>query len=127
MLKTGIKGKNETTVTESLTAKAIGSGALDVYATPAMIALVEETAWKSVQDELEPGQGTVGTKLEVEHIAATPVGMKVWCETELVDIDRRKLTFKVEVYDEVGKIGTGTHERFIVDNEKFQSKADSKR
>lgn len=114
-------------VTKELTAKAVGSGQLDVFATPAMIALVEETAWKSVADELEEGQGSVGTKLDVAHIAATPVGMKVWCETELVEIDRRKLTFKVKVYDEAGEIATGIHERYIVDNDRFEEKTNLKR
>lgn len=127
MLNTGLKGRMQRIVTKELTAKAVGSGQLDVFATPAMIALVEETAWKSVADELEEGQGSVGTKLNVAHIAATPVGMKVWCETELVEIDRRKLTFKVKVYDEAGEIATGIHERYIVDNDRFEEKTNLKR
>lgn len=127
MLNTGLKGRMQRIVTKELTAKAVGSGQLDVFATPAMIALVEETAWKSVADELEEGQGSVGTKLDVAHIAATPVGMKVWCETELVEIDRRKLTFKVKVYDEAGEIATGIHERYIVDNDRFEEKTNLKR
>ena len=77
MLQTGIKGKREITVTQELTAQAMGSGELPVFATPAVIALAEETAWRSVAPDLEPGQGTVGTELHVEHIAATPVGMIV--------------------------------------------------
>ena len=103
-----------------------GSGELPVYATPAMIALVEETAWRSVAQELEPGQGTVGTKLDFAHLAATPVGRKVRCETTLTGIDRRRLVFSAEVFDEAGKIGEGTHERFIVDNERFLAKADAR-
>ena len=83
MLHTGIKGNRELTVTQELTAQAMGSGELPVFATPAVIALAEETAWRSVAPELEPGQGTVGTELHVEHISATPVGMKVRCETDL--------------------------------------------
>ena len=126
VLTTGIKGNRELIVTEELTAKAIGSGELPVLATPAVIALAEETAWRSVAAFLEPGQGTVGTKLEVEHISATPVGMKVKCETELTEIDRRKLTFSVTVFDEVGVVAKGMHCRFIVDNEKFLKKAESK-
>jgi predicted thioesterase len=75
---------------------------------------------------LEPGQGTVGTELHVEHISATPVGMKVRCETELTEIDRRKLSFSVVVYDEAGEVARGTHCRFIVDNEKFLKRAEKK-
>ena len=126
MLNTGIKGKREITVTQELTAQAMGSGELPVFATPAVIALAEETAWKSVAPELESGQGTVGTELHVEHIAATPVGMKICCETELIEIDRRKLTFSVEVFDEAGAVARGTHCRFIVENEKFLKRAEKK-
>ena len=126
MLTTGIKGNSERIVTEELTARAMGSGELPVLATPAVIALAEETAWRSVAAFLEPGQGTVGTKLDVEHISATPVGMNVRCETELIEIDRRKLTFSVEVFDEIGVVAKGTHCRFIVENEKFLKKAESK-
>ncbi|MBR6352389.1 MAG: thioesterase family protein, partial [Firmicutes bacterium] len=118
MLKTGIKGHAELTVSEKYSAKAMGSGELDVFATPAMIALIEKAAWTSVAPELEEGRGTVGTKLDVSHIAATPLGMKVRCETELVEADGRRLVFRAEVYDEAGKVGEGVHERFIVDNEK---------
>lgn len=90
MLRKGMMGTIESQVKESMTAESVGSGELKVYATPMLIALAEETAWKSVAGELEPGQGTVGTKINIEHIAATPVGMKVRCETELIDIDRRR-------------------------------------
>lgn len=127
MLSVGIKGNLERTVTEDLTAEALGSGLLPVFATPAAVALAEETAWRSVAGELEEGQGTVGTLMELAHIAATPLGMKVRCETELVEIDRRKLVFTVKVYDEKEKVADGRHERFIIDNAKFLSKAESKR
>ena len=126
MLTTGIKGKQELTVTPELTAEALGSGLLPVFATPAVVALAEETAWKSVAPELDEGQGTVGTRMELSHIAATPVGMAVRCETELVEIDRRKLVFAIEVFDEKEKIAGGRHERFIIDNAKFLSKAQGK-
>ncbi len=126
MLQTGIKGNTERIVTEELTAQVMGSGELPVFATPAVIALAEETAWRSVAPELEPGQGTVGTELHVEHIAATPVGMKIRCETELIGIDRRMLTFSVEVSDEAGVVARGTHCRFIVENEKFLKRAEKK-
>lgn len=126
MLEAGIKGKRDTTVSEEVTAKAVGSGELNVYATPAMIALMEETAYKSVAGELEDGMGSVGTKMEVSHVSATPLGMRVTCETELVQVDGRKLVFSVKAYDEKGLIGEGMHERFVIQNEKFQAKADSK-
>ena len=122
-MDTGIKNKMGIVVTEGRTAKAMGSGELPVFATPAMIALVEETCWRSVADELESGQGTVGTMLDVKHVSATPVGMKVWCESELVGVDGRKLTFSVKVFDEAGLVGEGTHERFIIDNKRFLEKA----
>ena len=122
-MKTGIKGHTEQIVDESITADTVGSGLLHVFATPAMIALIEKTAWESIADELESGQGTVGTKVDVAHISATPIGMKVWCDTELVEVDNRRLVFSVTVYDEVGKIGEGTHERFIIYNDKFKAKA----
>ncbi len=115
------------TVTEDKTAEVMKSGTLKVLATPAMIALIEETAWKSVQSELGEGQGTVGTNLNVDHVAPTPLGMKVRCETELVEVDGRKLKFDVKVYDECGLIGKGTHERFIIVSEKFQAKANAKK
>ena len=126
MLETGIKGRKEIVVTQEKTAKAMGSGTLDVFATPAMIALMENTAYESVAAELEEGSGTVGTALNVKHVAATPVGMKVTCETELIKVDGRALTFSVKAFDEKGLIGEGEHERFIVFNEKFQAKADAK-
>ncbi len=126
MLETGMKGRKEIVVTQEKTAKAMGSGTLDVFATPAMIALMENTAFESVAGELEEGSGTVGTALKVKHVAATPVGMKVVCETELVEVDGRALTFSVKAFDEKGLIGEGEHERFIVFNEKFQAKADAK-
>ncbi len=83
-----------------------------------MIALMEQAAYTSVAGELEEGQGTVGTLMNVSHISATPVGMEVTAKSELVKVDGRKLVFHVEAYDERGKIGEGEHERFIIDNEK---------
>ncbi len=126
MLEVGIKGKKEMLVTKEKTAKAVCSGALQVFATPCMIAMMENTAFESVAPELEEGSGTVGTSLNVKHVAATPVGMKVTCETELIKIDGRALTFSVKAYDECGLIGEGEHERFIITEEKFQAKADAK-
>ena len=104
----------------------MGSGTLDVFATPAMIALMEQTAWQSVTPYLEEGQGTVGIRLEISHDAPTPLGMEVSCESELVEIDGRRLVFEVVAKDALGTIiGKGRHERFIIDEEKFQKKADA--
>lgn len=126
MLEAGIKGRDTVQVVRENTAAVVGSGMLEVFATPMMIALMEKTACESVAPYLQEGQGSVGTELNVKHVAATPVGMTVTCETELVEVDGRRLVFRVEAYDEVGLIGTGTHERFVVNNEKFQSKTDAK-
>ena len=104
MLNKGIIGKEELIVTEENTAKAVGSGGLEVFATPALIALAEKTAFQSVAEHLEEGQSTVGTHIDIKHIAATPVGMKVTCETELIEVDSenpRRLVFSVNIYDEV--------------------------
>lgn len=127
MLKEGIEGYQEMVVTEKETAKALKSGTMDVLATPAMIALMEETAWKSVAPDLEDGCATVGISLNVKHLSATPVGMKVFCKTNLVEIDGKRLMFVVEVSDGKGKVGEGIHERFIVQSERFQQKADEKK
>ena len=127
ILQTGIRGRIERTVTKDLCAGAIGSGELDVFATPAMIALIEETAWRSVVPYLQPGEGTVGTALNVRHLAATPEGQWVSCETELTLVDRRRLVFAVKVYDAFGVVGEGTHERFVIQYEKFLKKVDEKR
>ena len=127
MLQPGIKAEKSLTVTNANTAKTMGSGTLDVFATPAMIALIEQTAYTSIESELEPGWGSVGTSLNIQHLSATPVGMTVTAKTELVEVDRRRLVFNAEVYDEKGLVGKGTHERFLVENEKFQAKADAKK
>lgn len=126
MLQPGIKTEKSLTVTDANTAKTMGSGTLDVFATPAMVALIEQTAYTSIESELEPGWGSVGTSLNIQHLSATPVGMTVTATTELVEVDRRRLVFHAEVYDEKGLVGKGTHERFLVENEKFQAKADAK-
>ena len=126
MLETGIKGTRTITVDEENTAKAMGSGTLDVFATPALIALMEETCWRSVANELEEGSGTVGTLLEIKHTAPTPVGMKVICESTLTEVDGRRLVFEVIARDAKGVVGEGKHERFVIQNEKFQVKANAK-
>ena len=117
-LTTGIHGEQSVAVTNENTAKTMGSGTLDVFATPALVAVAEA---------LDEGCGTVGTKLELEHTAPTPVGMTVTCESELVAVEGRKLVFKVSLHDEKGPVGGGTHERFVINNAKFAAKAESKK
>ena len=122
----GLTNRVEITVTNSVTAAEVGSGDTLVFATPSMIALMEKTASLSVADYLDEESTTVGTELSVEHLAATPVGMKVYCISKLEAVEGRKLTFSLEVYDETGVIGRGSHGRFIVNRLKFQGKADAK-
>ena len=126
MIELGIKGRQETTVTAANIATNVGSGKVKVFATPMMISLIEKAAVLSIEPFLEPGQSSVGTHINVSHCSATPLGMTVWAETEVTEIDRRRVTFSVKAYDERGLIGEGTHERFIIDIEKFQAKADGK-
>ena len=127
MLTVGSKGYAETVVSTENTAKKMGSGTMDVFATPAMVALMEEAAWKCVAADLEPGMGTVGTSMQIKHVAATPLGMQVKAECELIEVDGRRLVFTVQAFDEAGVIGTGMHERFIVMEEKFLAKTESKK
>lgn len=123
-LKNGLKGRAENVVNEVNTAKHMGSGSLEVFATPALVALMEAAAVNALQ--LETGESSVGTALEIKHSAATPIGMKIWAEAELVEVDRRRLVFEINAYDEVEKIGSGRHERFIIQEERFLSKANQK-
>jgi fluoroacetyl-CoA thioesterase len=104
------------------TASHYGSGLIDVFATPAMIALMEKTAQLSIQEKLEDGYITLGTEICIKHTKATPVGMKVRCESKLIEADGRALIFELAAFDEEGKIGEGTHSRFIVNGEKFMAK-----
>jgi len=121
-LKIGIKGNLSITVKKKDTASQYGSGLIDVFATPAMIGLMEKTAQLSVQDYLPEGSITLGTEVHIKHIKATPVGQKVCCFSELIEINDRQLGFALKVFDETGEIGNGTHKRFIVDKAKFLNK-----
>ncbi len=127
MLSLGIKGAQSVNVCEDNLASTVGSGDLPVFATPSMIALIERTASENVRPYLETGYSTVGTHLDIAHSSATPLGMTVVCETELVEIDRRRLVFSVRVYDSETEVGSGTHERFVVDSARFLEKAEGKR
>ena len=126
-LETGIRGEQSVLVTEENTAKTMGSGTLDVFATPALVALAEKTCWQSIAPALEEGSGTVGTKLELEHTAPTPLGMTVTCHSELTAVEGRKLTFRVQLEDEKGPVGGGIHERFVINEAKFAAKAAAKK
>ena len=119
MLEAGIRNRKEDLVTKENSASAVGSGLLEVYATPSMIALMEGCCHESVEPYLDEGCGTVGISLDIRHTAATPVGMKVYCESELTEVKSRILVFSVKAYDEKGLIGEGIHERCIINNEKF--------
>lgn len=127
MLEAGIRGRALAAVTPANTARAMGSGTLDVFATPALAALAEQACWQSVAPELEPGCGTVGTKLSLEHTAPTPVGLTVTCDSELIAVEGRKLTFTVTLHDDRGPVGQGVHERVVVNDAKFFAKAEAKR
>ncbi len=131
-IKKGINNMNDIkatvseTVTEQNTAISVGSGSLAVYATPAMLALIEKAACEAIALLLSEGETTVGTLLNVNHLAATPVGMAVSATAELVERDGRKFVFAVTASDECGIIGEGTHERFLVYSERFTEKTYAK-
>lgn len=126
MLELGIKGQQSVVITNDKTAAEMGSGTLPVFATPAMIALMEKTAMLSVAEELSENQATVGTNLEIAHLAACGLGTTVTCESELIEIDRKRLVFSVTAYDGETVIGKGKHERFIIDTVKFMEKVNNK-
>lgn len=122
-MELGIKGAAETVVVYENTAAAVGSGALEVFSTPSMIALMEKASRELVQPYLEEGQSTVGTRLEVSHVAASPIGAHIRAESTLVEIDRRMLTFEVKAYADGELIGEGRHQRCIIYVERFMEKA----
>lgn len=122
-MELGIKGAAETVVVYENTAAAVGSGALEVFSTPSMIALMEKASRELVQPYLEEGQSTVGTRLEVLHVAASPIGAHIRAESTLVEIDRRMLTFEVKAYADGELIGEGRHQRCIIYAERFMEKA----
>ncbi len=126
MISPGITNRLTQTVTDQMTADRVGSGLAKVFATPMMIALMEKTCADSVAPLLPEGQSTVGTHINVSHCSATPVGLDVWCDSELIEVDRRRLLFTVKAYDPCGLIGEGQHERFIVDNARFQANTENK-
>jgi predicted thioesterase len=128
-MQIGTKGEQKLEVTADKLANKVGSGLVSVFATPMMIAAIENTAASSVQSQLDEGKTTVGTLVNVSHVAATPEGMTVRVETELTEVtpNGKLLTFKVAAYDDAGLIGEGTHQRAVVDKERFEAKAQAKK
>jgi fluoroacetyl-CoA thioesterase len=125
-LRVGLVGQARRTVETSLLASSVGSGALDVFSTPSLIALMERAARDAVETLLDAGQITVGVHVDVRHLAATPLGAEVVARAELVEIDSRRLVFHVEAFDPQEKIGEGTHERAIVDPDRLLARANAK-
>lgn len=118
-LEVGMRGEAELTVTDANTADRYGAGGVRVLATPVMIGLMENAAWRAVESALPPGETTVGTLVNIRHLAATPVGERVVATAELIEIDGRRLVFHVAARDEHRAIGDGTHERTRVHLERF--------
>ena len=123
MLKTGLTGREQTIVSRSKSAKEMGSGSLEIFATPALCALMEAAAVNSLSGCLDVGKTTVGISMNLKHTAPTALGMTVGAESELVEIDGRRLVFKITAYDKAGVIGTAEHERMIVDSDRMLKKA----
>ncbi|MCL2398519.1 MAG: thioesterase family protein [Defluviitaleaceae bacterium] len=111
-----------TTVKDTNTAKAVGSGNLDVFSTPMMIALMEEAACNVLANSLEPGQSSVGTQISIDHTAASPLNSNITATATITGIEGRKVTFDISAKDDKSEIGKGTHTRFIVDAERFMAK-----
>lgn len=122
----GMKGIAETVVEREDTAAEVGSGSLLVYATPCMVALMEGAACEAIAEAIGEEQTTVGIALNIEHLAATPVGLEVRAEAEVTAVDGKIITFELHAFDEAGQIGKGTHKRCIVNSQKFLDKTYSK-
>ena len=121
-LRAGTTFEKTMTVTEAVAARHLAGKGISVLSTPELVRFIEECALEGVLPFLQPNQNTVGTRVDVRHMAATPMGMKVTARCTLAEVDRRRLAFTVEVHDEVEKVGEGTHERFIVDGDKHQQR-----
>ena len=125
-LKTGLTGAAEILVGTRDMAPHVGSGKIKVLATPVMVGLMEEAALNAVEGLLPPGHQTVGTRLDITHVAATPVGLRVTAGAEVVRVEGRRLTFRVWADDESERIGEGTHERIVVEVSRFDKRAQAK-
>lgn len=119
----GTKGSKSVKVTEDTLASATGSGAVDVFSTPNLVLLMEEASVEAVKDYLEDGETTVGTMVNIRHLAVTPPGLTVTATAVLTEVDGRRLVFEVSAHDGVDIVGQGTHERFVVDRAKFIEKS----
>ncbi|MBP7496774.1 MAG: thioesterase family protein [Bacteroidales bacterium] len=122
IIKTGIKGYREEIVTKDKTAKYYGSGLVEVFATPAMIALMENTALHSIDILLQEGYSSVGIDISVKHLKATPLNAKVWCESIVTGVEGKKIFFSLKAYYDKGLIGEGTHTRYIINIKDFMNK-----
>ncbi len=125
-LEPGLVGETDEIVTEALTAARYASGLVAAFATPAMVGLMEGAAFFATKDQLDPGQTSVGIEVNIKHLAATPIGMRVRARAELTRVEGRRLFFKVEAWDEVEKIGEGTHTRMVVDTDRFNTRFNAK-
>ncbi len=126
-LAPGLVGESSEIVTTELTAANYGSGLVAAFATPALVALMENAAFGATKSHLAPEQTTVGVEVNIKHMAATPPGMRVRARAELVRVEGRRLYFNVEAWDAVEKIGEGTHTRMIVDLARFNARFEEKR
>ncbi|MCQ2820348.1 MAG: thioesterase family protein [archaeon] len=126
-LKEGMTHSKTITVTQNITADALGNSGVHVFATPYLVNLIEGTSRELLEKDLEKGKGTVGTEINVKHLGATPVGMDVTCNIKCIKVDGRRFVFEAEVFDEVELIATATHERFIINQDKFLQKAETKK
>jgi predicted thioesterase len=125
-LTPGLKAETEITVSEADTAARWGSGLVPVYSTPALVGQMENTAVVALAGHLPAGQTTVGGRIDIRHLAPTPVGMKVRAVAELTGVEGRKLVFRIEAWDEVEKVGEALHERFVIDEAKFMARVQGK-
>ena len=125
-LQNGMTGRAELTVSHADTALALGSGLLPVLSTPRLVALMEQAACAAVEEAMEQGKTTVGTRIDIRHNSATPLNMLVWAEAELVGVEGRALTFRIEAFDEAGSIAIADHQRFVVDSDRFMQKTEAK-
>jgi len=126
-IEPGLSGEVKRIVTESDTAERWGSGLVPVFGTPSLVGLMENAAVEALEGHLPPGRTSVGGRMDVRHLAPTPVGMRVRAHAELVEIDNQRLVFQIEAWDEVEQIGEATHERFVIEQEAFVAKAEAKR
>ena len=125
-IKVGMTAQVETIVEKEDTAQLVGSGALLVYATPCMVALMEGAACEAIAEGLGEGETSVGTELNIQHVSATPVGLEVYAKAEVTAVEGKVITFQVEAFDEAGTIGKGTHKRVVVNSQRFLEKTYTK-